>query len=242
MAAGADPSFEVATIKPSKPDQPGKLLTVRPNASFGTVNTTTEDLINFAYDVQAKQVVNAPAWVGSEKFDIEAKPDTLGLPNGAQLKTMVRKLLADRFQLKFHEDKKEMSAYVLTIAKEGPKLKKSEGDPNGLPALFFRQLGYLTVQNATMENFAHLMQSAVLDRPIVDQTRLEGRWDFILKWTPDESQFGGMGIKVPPPSDAADALPPLFTAIQEQIGLKLEAGKAPVPVLVLDRLEKPSPN
>ena len=242
MAADANPSFEVATIKPSKPDQPGKLLTVRPNASFGTINTTTADLINFAYDVQAKQVVNAPDWMGSEKFDIEAKPDSPGMPTDVQLKAMVRKLLADRFELKFHEDKKEMSAYVLAIAKNGPKLKKSEGDPNGLPGLFFRQLGYLTVQNATMANFVHLMQSAVLDRPVVDQTGLDGRWDFVLKWTPDESQFGGMGMKVPPPSDAADAPPPLFTAIQEQIGLKLEAGKAPVPVLVLDHLEKPSAN
>jgi uncharacterized protein (TIGR03435 family) len=93
-----------------------------------------------------------------------------------------------------------------------------------------------------MGNLVHLMQSAVLDRPVVDQTGLEGKWDFNLKWTPDESQFAGMGIKVPPPSDAADAPPPLFTAIQEQIGLKLESGKAPVPVLVLDHLEKPSPN
>jgi len=109
-----------------------------------------------------------------------------------------------------------------------------------------RQLGVLTVQNATMNDFTQLMQSAVLDRPVVDQTGLEGRWDFLLKWTPDESQFGGMGIKVPPPgdagSDAADAPPPLFTAIQEQIGLKLDAGKAPVKVLVLDRIEKPSEN
>jgi uncharacterized protein (TIGR03435 family) len=86
------------------------------------------------------------------------------------------------------------------------------------------------------------MQSAVLDRPVVDQTGLAGRWDFLLKWTPDESQFGGMGIKVPPPSDAADAPPPLFTAIQEQIGLKLEAAKTPVEVIVLDHVEQPSAN
>ena len=241
MAADANPAFEVATIKPSKPDEPGRSFLVR-GARFTTVNTTTADLINFAYDVQAKQVVNAAAWVESDKFDIDAQPDAPGTPNDKQLKTMVQKLLADRFQLKFHEDKKEMSAYVLTVAKNGPKLTKSQGDPNGLPALFFRQLGYLTVRNATMGNFVHLMQSAVLDRPVVDQTGLEGKWDFNLKWTPDESQFAGMGIKVPPPSDAADAPPPLFTAIQEQIGLKLESGKAPVPVLVLDHLEKPSPN
>lgn len=241
MAANADPSFEVATIKPSKPGQPGKLYTVR-GTHFMTVNTTLMDLITVAYDVQQKQVVGGPDWMSSEKFDIDGEPDVPGTPDLNQLKTMVRKLLTDRFALKFHRETKSMSAYVLTLAKDGPKLKKSQGDPNGLPSLFFRQLGVLTVMNATMTDFARLMQTAVFDRPVVDQTGLQGKWDFTLKWTPDESQFSGMGMKVPPPSDAADAPPPLFTAIQEQIGLKLEAGKAPVPVLVLDHVEQPSPN
>jgi uncharacterized protein (TIGR03435 family) len=241
MAMNANPSFEVATIKPSKPGQPGKLYTVR-GTHFMTVNTTVMDLITVAYDVQQKQVVGGPDWISSDKFDIDGEPDVPGTPDLNQLKTMVQKLLADRFALKFHRETKSMSAYVLTVAKDGPKLSKSQGDPNGLPSLFFRQLGVLTVRNATMTEFARLMQTAVFDRPVVDQTGLQGQWDFTLKWTPDESQFGGMGMKVPPPSDAADAPPPLFTAIQEQIGLKLEAGKAPVPVLVLDHVEQPSPN
>jgi len=241
MPADANPSFEVATIKPSRPDEPGKAFLVR-GAQFTTVNTTLDDLIQFAYDVQAKQVVGGLPWMESEKFDIEAKPDIPGSPSREQLRSMVQKLLADRFQLKFHKETKELSAYVLTVGKNGSKMTKNTGDPNGLPGLFFRQLGFLTVRNATMADFAHLMQSAVLDRPVVDQTGLDGKWDFVLKWTPDESQFGGMGIKVPPPSDAADAPPPLFTAIQEQIGLKLEAGKAPVEVLVLDHVAEPSAN
>lgn len=241
MPADANPSFDVATIKPSRPDEPGKAFLVR-GAQFTTVNTTLDDLIQFAYDVQAKQVVGGLPWMESEKFDIEAKPDIPGSPSREQLRSMVQKLLADRFQLKFHKDSKELSAYILSVGKNGSKMTKNTGDPNGLPGLFFRQLGYLTVRNATMSDFAHLMQSAVLDRPVVDQTGLDGKWDFVLKWTPDESQFGGMGIKVPPPSDAADAPPPLFTAIQEQIGLKLEAGKAPVEVLVLDHVSEPSAN
>jgi uncharacterized protein (TIGR03435 family) len=177
-----------------------------------------------------------------EKWDIEAQPDVPGQPNDKQLKTMVKKLLAERFQLNFHEDKKELSAYVLTVAKSGNKMTAASTDPNQLPGLFFRGLGILTVQNATMQDFAGLMQSAVLDKPVVDQTGLVGKWNFLLKWTPDESQFGGMGIKVPPPSDAPDAPPPLFTAIQEQIGLKLDAGKADVKVMVIDKAEKPSAN
>jgi uncharacterized protein (TIGR03435 family) len=192
--------------------------------------------------VQQKQIVGGADWLSSQKFDIAGQPDAPGVPSSHQLKIMIQKLLADRFQLKFHRDKKELSAYVLTVAKNGNQMKKSDGDPNGLPGLFFRQLGVLTVRNATMADFTQLMQSAVLDRPVVDQTGLQGRWDFILKWTPDESQFAGMGIKVPPPSDAADAPPPLFTAIQEQLGLKLEAGKTPVEVLAIEHVEQPSAN
>jgi uncharacterized protein (TIGR03435 family) len=238
MAANADPSFEVATIKPSKPGEPGKAILMR-ETRFTTVNTTLADLIKFVYGVQDNQLDGGPKWMSSDKFDIAAEPDTPGLPDPEQLKTMVRKLLADRFALKFHQESKSMSAYVLTVAKNGPKMTKSDAP---FPGLFFRQLGVLTVRGATMEDFANLMQSAVLDRPVVDETGLQGRWDFLLKWTPDESQFGGLGAKVPPPSDAADAPPPLFTAIQEQIGLKLEARKAPVPVLVIDHVEPPSPN
>lgn len=156
---------------------------------------------------------------------------------------MLQKLLADRYALKFHNDQKELSAYVLVVGKDGPKMKQNTSNPNGLPGLFFGPIGTLHVMNATIHNFTNLMQSTVLDRPVVDKTGLTGRWDFTLKWTPDESQFVGMGIKVPPPSaDDANAAPPLFTAIQEQLDLKLEAQKTQVPVLVIDHVDHPSPN
>jgi uncharacterized protein (TIGR03435 family) len=241
MAADADPSLEVATIKPSQPDRPGRAFLWRGNR-FTTFNTTLMALIGFAYNVQDKQVIGGPDWMNSDKFDMEGKPDTPGTPSTDQLRVMVRKLLADRFQLKFHNDKRELAAYVLSAGKTGPKMTKDDTSPNGLPGLFFRQLGDLNVHNATMGDFVHLMQSAVLDRPVVDQTGLAGKWDFELKWTPDDSQFGGMGMRPPPPSDAPDAPPPLFTAIQEQLGLKLESGKAQVDVMVVDHVEKPSPN
>jgi uncharacterized protein (TIGR03435 family) len=93
-----------------------------------------------------------------------------------------------------------------------------------------------------MSDFAGLMQEAVLDRPVLDQTGLNGRFDFHLKWTPDDSQFGGMGAKIPPPTDNATAPPGLYTAIQEQIGLKLDATKALAEVLIIDHVEKPSEN
>lgn len=240
MAADANPAFEVATIKPSKPDQPGKGFRVN-GRNFSTINTSLSDLITFAYDVQAKQVTGAPAWSETDHYDLGGKPEGEGQPNSRQLKIMVQKLLADRFKLTFHRDKKEMSVYIITIAKSGPKLTKDDGDPNGLPGLGFRGLGKFTARNATLADFANVMQTTALDRPVVDQTGLQGRYDFSLNWTPDEFQFQGLGVKLPPPPET-DASPDLFTAIQQQLGLKLEATKAPAEVLVIDHVEKPSEN
>jgi len=216
MAADADPSFEVATIT---------------------------DLLTFAYGVQQKQIINAPEWMDKDKWDIEAQPDVPGAPNDRQVKSMVQKLIAERFQLKFSKDSKELPAYVLTVSKTGQKMTKNDSG-GALPGLFFTSISpvRLTVQNATMTDFTGLLQSAVLDRPVVDQTSLGGKWNFLLKWTADDSQFSGMGIKPPPASDAPDAPPPLYTAIEEQLGLKLEAGKAQVPVLVISSVQKPSAN
>ena len=241
MAADANPSFEVATIKPSKPDDQRKAFIVRGN-EFHIINEPLTQIISFAFDVQAKQVVGLPEWGDSDKYDIDAKPDGEGAPSGKQWKIMIQKLLADRFQLTFHKDKKELSVYVLSVSKTGSKLTKDDSAPNGLPGLFFQGLGKLNVRNALMTDFTGLMQSVVLDRPVVDQTGLTGRFDFTLNWTPDDSQFGGMGAKIPPPTDSADAPPNLYTAIQEQIGLKLEATKAPADVMVIDHVEKPSAN
>ena len=242
MDPKATSSFEVATLKPSKPDEQGKAFLVRGNR-FRTINTTMSEMMSFAYGIHAKQVVGAPAWFDTEKFDLDAKPDGEGAPNDAQSKGMMQKLLVERLQLKFHQDKKELSVYVLAVARGGQKLTRSEGDPNGLPGLFFRgRPGDLVVHNATTADFVGLLQNAVLDRPVLDQTGIAARWDFTLNWTPDDSQFGGMAAKLPPPADGAATLPSLYTALQEQIGLKLDATKAPATVFVVDHIEKPSDN
>jgi uncharacterized protein (TIGR03435 family) len=242
MAADANPSFEVATIKPSKPDDQRTYLTVQGNRMI-SANFSLTDYISFAYGVQKKQVTGLPPWAETAKFDITAQPDIGGIPNDKQLKGMLQKLLAERFKLTFHHDKKELSVYILSVSKAGNKMNKEESDPNGLPGLFFRgKLGDLGVRNATMADFTGLMQSVVLDRPVLDQTGLTGRWDFTLVWTPDDSQFAGMGAKIPPPTDSASAPPNLYTAIQEQLGLKLDATKAQADVLVVDTVEKPSDN
>ena len=240
MAADADPTFEVATVKPSDPNRQGRAITVR-GRTFATFNTSLNALLSFAYGVHPRQIVGAPDWADSALYDIEARPAGEGQPNDRQWRSMLQKLLADRFKLSFKREKREMPAYVIVVAAGGPKLARSGGDPNGLPGLFFKGLGVLPAINATIGDFAGLLQSVVLDRPVVDQTGLTGRWDFTLQWTPDETQFGGRGGQAQAQA-GANAPPGLFTAMQEQLGLKIDSTRAPVDALVIDRVEKPSEN
>jgi uncharacterized protein (TIGR03435 family) len=242
MAADADPSFEVATIKPTSPDAPGNYFHVD-GRKFTTHNISLAGLIGFAYGVHAMQIVNGPEWIDKDKYDITAVPNAEGQPNEKQWKIMLQKLLADRFKLAFHRDKRELSAFALTVAKGGPKNLAVNTSGGPLPSLFFRGTPggiMLPGGNATMTDLTGLLQEVVLDRPVVDQTGLKGRFDFTLKWAPDESQFSGHAPSST--SDDPNAPPNLFTAIQEQLGLKLDAVKTPVDVLVLDRVEKPSAN
>jgi uncharacterized protein (TIGR03435 family) len=245
MAANANPGIEVATVKPSNPDRPGKLFTLN-GQDVVTINTTLSDLITMAYDLHAKQLIGAPAWLESEKYDLNVRSDVPGQPSVAQMKILIQKLVADRFQLKFHREKKELPVYAITVGKAGAKFKKSEADPNGLPSLFFGGAGpgggtNLNVINATMAEVAQVLQGSVLDKPVVDQTGLSGKYDFTVKFTPDATQMTGFGPR-PPASDNPDAPPDLFAAFQQQLGLKLEGAKAQVDVLVIDKVEKPSAN
>jgi bla regulator protein blaR1 len=246
MAPDATPEFEVATIKPSKPDERTSFVVNR-SGLFNATNTSVSDLIKFAYDLHSRQI-KGPAWIETEKYALTGKPSVEGMPSIKQLKVMVQKLLADRFQLTFHREKKELSVYAIAVTKTGPKLTKEESNPNGLPGFGGGPRG-LNVGNATMVEFAEFLQERVLDQPVVDQTGLGAtRYDFTLKWTPDGSQpqLGGAATSAAPnaapPADNPDAPPDLFTAFQQQLGLKLESTKAPVDVLVIDRIEKPSAN
>ena len=131
MAKNADPSFEVATIKPSKPGSIGPGF--RPvRREFAARAATMNDLIEFAYGMSAKQVSGGPGWLATDRYDLDAKPDGEGAPSQAQWKSMLRKLLVERVGLKFHLEKKELAAYVIAVAKGGPKLAKGEGDPDEL--------------------------------------------------------------------------------------------------------------
>ena len=243
MPADAKPTFGVATIKPSIPDAPGRSILVGRGGSnlFTTTNTTLAELITFAYGLHPRQLTGGPGWMESEKYDISAKPDLPGMPSGPQLKTMVQKLLAERFQLTFHRDKKELSVYALTVVKSGPKLTKSEATAS-LPGFGGRGPGSIGVRNATMAEFADFLQNRLVERPVVDQTALSGRYDFAFKWTPDPSASAALGGNPAAPPAADSDAPDLFGALVQQLGLKLESTKAPVEVVVIDKVEKPSEN
>jgi uncharacterized protein (TIGR03435 family) len=240
MALDADPAYEVATIKPSDPSDGSRGFQTR-GRHIRAANETVDDMISFAWGIHVKQIVGGQPWMNTDHYFVDGVPDVPGDPNLTQFRSMIKKVLAERFGLKVHNEKRELSLYALTVAKGGPKLTKSLGNPNGPPNDNFSTSAYMKETNTTMGEYAKAMQY-VLDRPVLDQTGLEGRWDFLLKWTPDESQFTALGYKIPPPTDNPNAPPGLFAAIQEQLGLKLEAVKAQADVLVVDKVERPSAN
>jgi uncharacterized protein (TIGR03435 family) len=243
MDANADPNFEVATIKPNDSGGPSmKGLTVN-GRNFRTVNSSLGDLIRFSYELQAKQVLNGPDWLDKDRYDIAAVPEQAGVPNAEQVRIMIRKLLADRFKLTFHHDKRELSAYLMTAAKSGEKLKPTERQ-GPLPGFFFRPgTGGITMVavNASLKDFTGFLQVLILDRPVVDQTGLTGRYDFQCTFAPDDSLFNGHS-PFPPQADANNTAPSFFDAFQQDLGLKLSAEKVPVDVIVIDHVEKPSAN
>ena len=242
IAADAPLTFEVATIKPSNPDTPGQSILVGrggPNM-FTTTNTTLNDLIKFAWDLHVRQIVNGPSWLETEKFDITAKFEAPGTPNATQLRTMVQKLIAERFGLAFHKEKRELPAYVITVLKSGHKLTKNESG-GLLPGFGGRGPGAIGARNSTMTEFASFLQGRLLDRPVVDQTSLSGKFDFQFEWRPE--QLGGQPGATPQPlPPEVEARSDMFTAFQEQLGLKLESTRTAVEVYVIDKVQKPSDN
>lgn len=251
MAADADPSFEVATIKPNNTGATSMQGLVIRGRKFMTRASSLGDLISFAYEVQAKQIINAPDWFDKDRYDIEAVPEQEGVPNPEQIRIMIRKLLADRFALKFHHDKRDMSAYVLTVGKDGNKLKPTQIKGN-LPGIGIRPgTGGITLNmvNATIPDFTGFLQILVLDRPVVDRTGIQGRYDFQCTFTPDDSQFGGHPPPLPAQANnagstdtAAPAAPSLYDAMQQELGLKLAAEKTAVDVIAIDHVDKPTAN
>ena len=240
------PAFEVATIKPSadlmvwsgflfpgseRPDRAGLA------SSFEASHVTVKAMVAFAYDVRDFYVSGEPGWAGADRFDIVAKAETSA--DHAQMRVMMQTLLKERFKLALRQETRDATVYQLVIAKGAPKLQESSRKAGGIR---FLGRGNVEGKGSAMAGLAGYLQTLLGD-VVVDKTGLTGNYDFKLTWVPDEAQAGKPGAQGLPAANAAEeGGPSIFTALQEQLGLKLEASKGPVEALVIVHVEKPSEN
>ena len=234
MARDADPGWDVVAVKPSDPNSKEIGYRISGRRQIQLLRQTAEAMLIVGYGVHKKQIANAPEWVRTQEWDVTGETDVVGEPDEAQVKGLVRKLLKERFGLTVHTEQREMPVFALTVAKGGAKLKPSDGDPSALADEYEHESGgeaTFAFKNARVGLLTTILDFRT-DKPVVDKTGLMGRYDFTLRYTMDES-------RVPPEVNAA---PGLFTAMEEQLGLKLEPVKAAADVLVIDKVERPGAN
>jgi uncharacterized protein (TIGR03435 family) len=254
------PEFEAVSIKPSKTGDLRGGMHPSPSGRLAATNVTAKALIRWAYSIRDFQLSGVPGWAESERFDVIAKSD--GSPRydflKPELETMFQSVLADRFKLTVHRDTKELPIYSLIVAKNGPKIHAvDEGDCPEVPtpqnpcrSLRTNQFGKMAGEKAPMGALAVVLTN-FMGRIVVDKTGLKGSYSYVLDWTrylqPVQSE-GGAGradVDRPLPQipfDRASMQPAISTALEEQLGLKLESGKGPVETIVIDHLERPSQN
>jgi uncharacterized protein (TIGR03435 family) len=226
QAVAAPTSFDVVSIKPNnlsggevhEHNSPGRL-----NASM-----TARHLIQDAFGIKDFQISGGPAWLGNDNYDFVATTAAPIKLSDKVLEPLLQSLLADRFHLKYHRETKEFPVYSLVTAKNGPKLTKHTGTPgHSMDSYGGKDKRSMTATSLTMTDLASFLAQQ-MDRPVIDNTGIKGEFDVKLEWSPD--QIG------------ESSGPSVFTALQEQLGLRLESGKGPVEILVIDSIEKPSEN
>jgi uncharacterized protein (TIGR03435 family) len=230
----ADPRFQVATIKPSGPEE-SRTMQIRGNR-FATTDTSVVDLLKYAYGFHEQEIVGGPKWLKAQKFDVVGDPETQTRPSSDDFKKMVQNLLTDRFHLVAHYEMKGLSVFEIVPAKSGPTLTRTTRT-DGIPTVGYLP-GQLNVGNATITDLAMFLQRFVTDRPVFDRTGITGKYDLTLRWTPDEPQTEGSRQE----NNDNNSLPGFFTAIQEQLGLKLQEEKRRAQVFVVDHVDMPSEN
>lgn len=237
------PGFEVASIKPSDPAQRGSGIPPPQGGRFRAVNVRVRELLGYAYHTAyTARIAGGPGWLDSDRYDVVAK--AAGDVPEAKVRPMVLKLLQDRFALKFHNEQKQMQAYVLSVAKGGPKVKISNNchpDPERKqPCGGFRVQNrrYIGGQQVSAADLAEVLE-ALIGAPVIDRTGIDGVFDMTLEWTPDERQSPGGDAGVAAPSTDK---PSLYVAIQEQLGLRLDLRKMMVDTIVVDAASKPTEN
>jgi uncharacterized protein (TIGR03435 family) len=211
--------FEVASVRLSPPDHGFTSVSPYGSDTFTARNATLAYLMTIAFGVDSNQISGGPGWLDSQTYDITAKAEGNGGLTREQLRPLLRELLEQRFQLTTHRENKDLSGYALVVAKGGPKLQANQGAPQVINLFSDR----LLAQNVSMQTFAGVLAMPT-GRPVVDKTAIEGMYDFNLRFAPN-------GANDSP-------LPSLFTALQEQFGLKLQSQKVPVEMLVVDHVEK----
>ena len=263
----APPSFEVATIKINKSGENNQFIRRQPGGRVTVTNLPARFLVTFAYQLAQFQLTGGPSWIGSDRFDMVAKlegnPEFPAPGQGPDpIQLAMRTLLAERFKLKVHRETREMDIYALVLAKPGagpgPKLKPSTVDcsdrargrsgqppaqgpppipPTGIvPCSIMGTPGLIRFGGFPISQITTMLGGQT-GRMVVDRTGLTGNWEFELSFSPEQRGAPPPGADAP----VADPnLPSLFTALQEQLGLKLEGTKGPVEVLVIDSIEKPT--
>ncbi len=247
------PEFDIVSVKQHKSDDGMRWMT-KPDG-FSTTNIPLQSLVASAYEIKQDLVTGGPSWINSLGFDVEAKvagPDvaTLRKLSGKQRDEMLRPLLAERFQLKVHVETKILPIYELVVAKGGVKMKASAPDPPPDPDAktgdqpkghrgsgMSMGPGRMDAQDFAMGALAGNLGYTV-HRTVLDKTGLTGKYDFSLRWAPEEQMGAGVNA-----SDAGgEAGPSIFTALEEQLGLRLNSSKGPVQTLVIDHVEMPTAN
>lgn len=216
--------FEVASVKPTATRDGSLSADFQPGGGFACRNLNLENLLRTAYQVEPYQLVGAPNWKTSAGFDIQAKAARSAVdPTRDEVRKMLQALLADRFHLILHRETRDLPIYALVAAKGGPKLEAAESGASSNGTL---KMGHLATKKMTMASLASIL-TFDLKRPVRDETGLKGDFALTLEWSP------GLGESDPSQS----SLPSIFTALQEQLGLKLQSTKGPVEVLVIDHAE-----
>lgn len=258
QATAKPPNFEVVSIKPSDPNSRRSFSDQSPGEARWS-GFTVQLLIRQAYGKFEFQVLGGPAWIKSDRYDILAKPpaDDAALPPDPRQATneqrrtftqrrdaMLQEMLADRFRLKIHKESRELPVYVLTVAKGGPKFR-TVSDAKLPPGRIRLSSSSIVASRISLGLLVQTL-SQMLGRTTLDRTGPKGVYDVELKWTPDQSTTNGPFADAPapgfepPPLDAT--APNIFTSLQEQLGLKLEASKGPAEVIVIDSVERPTEN
>jgi uncharacterized protein (TIGR03435 family) len=246
LAQTAPTAFEVASVKPSNPEGHSSSFSFNGGAGLSIEGGTLRKILETAYDVRTFQILGGPGWVDSDRYDISAKnapddpvmkiADVQERVKVARLK--LQTLLAERFQLKVHRETKDLPEYALVVAKGGSKMKEIANLPQ---AGISSNCGLMTGTRTTMTNMTVVL-SRQLGRPVLDRTGLPGIYDFKMTYTPDTGACSqpadGRTAEGANPGDG----PSIFTALQEQLGLKLESIKGPVEIIVIDHAEKADAN